>query len=183
MKRSHQLKPAKKKSSSKGLGNAKNRTAAQAEKAKELAQSMLDGFVEGSVVCFTDGSCQGNPGPAGLGVWICFPDGTQKEHYRYLGEATNNVAELTAIEDAMSVVFSDAQYEDSPIEILTDSQYTNGVLTKNWKAKANRALIQKIRAMLKKNRNVRIHWVAGHAGIQGNEKADALANLAIEEGR
>ena len=118
----------------KGLGNAKTRTAEQAEQAKQIAQSMLDNFSEGTVVCFTDGSCQRNPGPAGLGVWICFPDGTQKEHYRYLGEATNNVAELTAVEDAISLVLSKEEYKNAPIEILTDSQYTSGVLTKNWKA-------------------------------------------------
>ena len=96
---------------------------------------------------------------------------------------TNNVAELTAIEDAISLVLSKEEYKEAPIEILTDSQYTSGVLTKNWKAKANRSLIQGIRSQLKKNKNIRIHWVAGHAGIEGNEKADELANRAIEEGK
>ncbi|MEC7988075.1 MAG: RNase H family protein [Myxococcota bacterium] len=172
-----------KKKKTTGLGSAKTRTAEQAQRAQQVAQQMLDSFSEGTVICFTDGSCQRNPGPAGLGVWICLPDGTQKEHYRYLGEATNNIAELSAIEDAISLVAAEERYADAPVAILTDSKYTSGVLTKNWKAKANRPLIQKIKSLLKKNTNIRIHWVAGHAGIEGNEKADALANRAIAEGK
>ena len=162
------------------VGSAKNRTEAQQERARTNAQDMLDSFEKNAVVCFTDGSCRKNPGPAGLGVYIEYPDGSHSAHSVYLGEATNNIAELTALKHALDVLDTKKDYDQVPVELLTDSKYAQGVLTKNWKAKANRTLIMDIKKLLQKRKNVRIHWVAGHAGISGNEKADELANEAIE---
>ncbi|MEM9695263.1 MAG: RNase H family protein, partial [Myxococcota bacterium] len=90
---------------------------------------------DGEIVAYTDGACSGNPGPAGLGVVLLFPD-RRIEQSEYLGRATNNVAELTAIFRALAEV-----QPDQPLVIYTDSSYSIGVLRKGWKAKANQELI------------------------------------------
>jgi ribonuclease HI len=102
------------------------------------------------------------------------PDGsTISEGSEYLGEATNNIAELSAIGRAL-----ERTPPGEPVIIYTDSQYAIGVLAKNWKAKANRELIDSIRALLR-GRAVSFEYVRGHAGIPMNERADELARAAI----
>ena len=165
---------------SSGFGSAKNRTQKQQQQARAAAESVIEGLPENSIVCFTDGSCRGNPGLAGVGVYIQYPDGTSHKHSKFLGEATNNIAELTALSDAIDIVETQAQYDTSPIVLFTDSKYAQGVLIKNWKAKANRELIQSIKTKIRARGNIKISWIAGHAGILGNEEADTLANQAID---
>jgi ribonuclease HI len=129
--------------------------------------------IEGLIVAYTDGACSGNPGPAGSGMLLQAGD-IKFEGYTYLGTATNNVAELTAIQEAVRAVSS-----DKSLRVFTDSQYAIGVLQKGWKAKANQTLIAEIKALLK-GRSVELVYVRGHAGDPGNERADELARLAIE---
>ena len=129
---------------------------------------------------FTDGACRGNPGPAGAGAVVKLPDGQVLEHSLALGQATNNVGELTAIGMAMDLLDEAGFPADQQVEVLTDSQYSNGVLVLGWKAKANKELIARVKAKLAK-RKVRVHWIAGHVGIPENERADELANEGVRE--
>ncbi len=126
-----------------------------------------------SWVAYTDGACTGNPGPAGSGTIVIAPGGKIRESYAYLGDGTNNVAELTAIHKAL-----EATPKDEPLVVHTDSKYAIGVLSKGWKAKANGALIERIRKDLH-GRTVRFVYVPGHAGVPLNERADELAREAI----
>ena len=127
------------------------------------------------VVAYTDGACSGNPGPAGLGV--VFLNETERiECFEYLGEGTNNIAELTAILRALEELGE----QPGPVVIFTDSRYSIGVLQQDWKAKKNKQLIATTRARLGKRSDVTLHYVKGHAGIPLNEKADELARLAVE---
>ena len=86
-----------KKSTGSGYGSAGKRTQAQAAAARESAARLLQSFDPTSAVCFTDGACKGNPGPAGAGAVAKFPDGSVQERFEALGVATNNVGELSAI--------------------------------------------------------------------------------------
>ena len=88
-------------------------------------------------VAYTDGACSGNPGPAGSGVVLVAPERQDARGLEYLGEATNNVAELTAILRAVEWIPAAAR----AIVVHTDSQYAIGVLQKGWKAKANGELV------------------------------------------
>ncbi len=128
----------------------------------------------GSWIAYTDGACTGNPGPAGSGTIVIAPGGKIRESYAYLGEGTNNVAELTAILKAL-----EGTPKEEPLVVHTDSKYAIGVLEKNWKAKANTELITKMRGALK-GRKVRFVYVPGHAGVPLNERADELAREAIK---
>jgi ribonuclease HI len=124
---------------------------------------------------YTDGACSGNPGPAGCGVVIVAPGGKMHEGLEYLGEATNNIAELTAILRALEWVPADAR----AIVVHTDSQYAIGVLQKGWKAKANQELVSRTRRVLEA-RGARLVYVPGHQGVPLNERADELAREAIQ---
>jgi ribonuclease HI len=125
-------------------------------------------------IAYTDGACSGNPGPAGCGVVLVSPDGKVHEGFDFIGEATNNVAELTAILRAVEW----APADPSAIVVHTDSQYSIGVVQKGWKAKANQELVAKVRATLA-TRDVRLVYVPGHSGVPLNERADELARESI----
>jgi ribonuclease HI len=131
----------------------------------------------GALVAYTDGACSGNPGPAGVGVVLLDSAGkVSVELSEYLGQATNNVAELTAIQRAIE----GAPAPETPLLIHTDSQYAIGVLTKGWKAKANTALVAEIRSLLATRPRAKLIYVPGHSGVPLNERADQLAREAVE---
>lgn len=132
------------------------------------------GNADGRWVAYTDGACSGNPGPAGSGMVVITPDGKIHEGYEFLGAATNNVAEITAILRGVEAIPRAAD----AVAVHTDSKYAIGVLTLGWKAKANQELIRRTREMLA-GRNVRLLYVPGHAGVPMNERADELAREAV----
>jgi ribonuclease HI len=127
-----------------------------------------------TIHAFTDGACSGNPGPAGFGVvLVCGVH--RKELSGYLGEATNNIAELTAVVRALAAVKDRAR----EIVVYSDSKYTIGMLTQRWKIKANRELVEQARALVATFPKLRFEWVPGHAGVAENERCDELARAAI----
>ena len=162
-----------------GFGKAGTRTKAQATAAADEAQRLLDALPEGTIVAFTDGACKGNPGPAGSGAVVELPDGRRIEASRALGRGTNNVAELTAIGLALDLLEQAGIEPTAPVALLTDSSYANGVLCKGWKAKANTELIAELRRRMRARPGLEVHWVAGHVGVAGNERADELANRGV----
>jgi ribonuclease HI len=139
-----------------------------------LARADPSVLVDGRWVAYTDGACSGNPGPAGSGMVVIAPDGKIHEGYEFLGAATNNVAEITAILRGVEAIPRAADV----VAIHTDSKYAIGVLTLGWKAKANQELIRRTRDLLG-GRNVRLLYVPGHAGVPMNERADELAREAV----
>jgi ribonuclease HI len=128
----------------------------------------------GAVQVWTDGACTGNPGPAGLGVVII--DGTERrELSEYLGEGTNNIAELMAILRGLQEV----KDRSRPVYVYSDSQYSIGLLTKPWKAKKNVELVAELRDLVREFPQLKFVKVAGHSGIPLNERVDELARDAI----
>ena len=126
-----------------------------------------------AIVVYTDGACSGNPGPAGLGV-VILDGGKRRELSEYLGVGTNNIAELMAIVRALEEVPS-----DRTVVLHADSSYALGLLGKGWKAKANQEIVERMRSLAKKFRDLRLVKVDGHAGVAENERADELARTAI----
>jgi ribonuclease HI len=124
---------------------------------------------------WTDGACSGNPGRAGLGVVILGDGPGEREISEYLGDATNNIAELTAILRGLQAVSDRTR----PVIVYSDSAYSIGLLTKSWKAKKNTELVDELRALTRAFRDLRFVKVAGHAGIALNERVDQLATGAI----
>jgi ribonuclease HI len=145
------------------------------KKAAAAASAAATPIPKDAWTVYADGACSGNPGPAGLGIVLLAPDGKRLEGYEYLGSATNNIAELTAILRAAEIVPTGAA-----AVVHTDSQYSIGVLTKGWKAKANQELIASVKTALSTRRGWQLRYVPGHAGVPLNERADELAREAVQ---
>ena len=139
------------------------------------------------VVIYTDGACSGNPGPGGWGVVLRW-NGTEKELHGGDPQATNNRMELMAAIQAL-----EALNRPSRVQLYTDSTYLLNGITKwiagwqrnGWRTSAkkpvkNEDLWRRLIAAMN-GHEVRWLWVKGHAGDEGNERADALARLGIEE--
>jgi len=141
------------------------------------------------VEVFTDGACRGNPGPGGWGVLLRYQDRV-KELRGGDPATTNNRMELTAAIRAL-----EALTERCRVELHTDSTYVKNGITEwlaTWRARGwrtadkkpvkNQDLWMRL-AELEEQHDVHWHWVRGHAGHPGNERADALANLGLDEAR
>lgn len=128
----------------------------------------------GVVNIYTDGASSGNPGPSGIGV-VLTCGVRRKEISEYIGEATNNIAELMAIQKGLSAV----KNRRLPVRVYTDSTYAYGVLALNWKPKKNLDLIMAIRRSMAGFARLTLVKVPGHQGVAENERADELATAAI----
>ena len=136
---------------------------------------------------YTDGACRGNPGPGGWGAILICGD-YRKEIKGGSLLTTNNIMELTAVIKALELLKN-----KSTLEITTDSTYVKDGITKwihNWKAKGwrtankkpvkNKELWQELDEESQKHQ-IKWEWIKGHSGHFGNEKADQLANEAIDQ--
>ncbi|MDC0742385.1 ribonuclease HI [Polyangium mundeleinium] len=160
-----------------GTSRAKATTSEERKAAAKAAHDAAPPPADGQVVAYADGACTGNPGPAGLGVLV--EDGDRRiEISEYLGNGTNNIAELTAILRAVEAVADTGK----SLLVRTDSQYAIGVLQKGWKAKANTDLVAEVKDALKRSKT-RLEYVPGHSGVRGNERADTLAREAVRSRR
>ena len=139
------------------------------------------------VQIFTDGACKGNPGPGGWGAIMKYGDHV-KELNGYSAETTNNIMELTAVIEALKSLTRPCN-----IILTTDSNYVKNGITEwihNWKKKgwktANKKPVKNKECWLQLDVEVQRHqiewkWVKGHSGHPENERADELANQAVED--
>ena len=90
-----------------------------------------------------------------------------------LGKVTNNTTELAAIYYALQMIRLGAKYDKCII--YGDSQYAGNLVFGNWKAKQNKELVAKVKALAKTVPNVTWEYVKAHDGNVYNEYADYLA--------
>jgi ribonuclease HI len=138
-------------------------------------------------VIYTDGACKGNPGPGGWGVYLK-SEGFEKELWGGERETTNNRMELTAVIEGLAALKRPCQ-----VSLYLDSQYVRQGITEwihGWKRKGwvtaskqpvkNADLWRKLDGLVHAGpHQIEWHWVKGHAGDPGNERADALANRGV----
>lgn len=135
---------------------------------------------------FTDGSCQGNPGPGGWGaVWVENGD-IVGEKFGYDPSTTNNRMELTAIIAALEMLPTDAEidlYTDSRLAVDTLTKWAAGWEKKGWKRKdgevKNLELVKRAFQLTKERPGVRFRWIRAHDGSKWNEYADALSTAHL----
>jgi ribonuclease HI len=137
----------------------------------------------------TDGACKGNPGPGGWGV-LLKSGATEKELFGGELVTTNNRMELTAVIEALA-----ALKRPCKVALYLDSEYVRKGITEwihGWKARGWRTaakqpvknvdLWQRLdEAVSSSGHHIAWHWVKGHAGHPGNERADALANKGVDQ--
>ncbi len=117
---------------------------------------------------YTDGSCEGNPGPGGWGA-IVEQDGQSRELSGREARTTNNRMEIMA-----AIKGLEATPEGSSVTLHSDSRYLVNTMTRGWKRNVNTDLWERLDALVA-GRSVTWQWVRGHAGHPQNERADQLA--------
>lgn len=142
----------------------------------------------GEVEIFTDGACRGNPGPGGWGALLRY-NGSEKELYGAEANTTNNRMELLAAIRALEELKRPCK-----VTVTTDSNYVKKGITEwlqGWKQRGwktagktpvqNIELWQRLEQAVNRHERVDWKWVRGHSGHAENERADRLANRAIDE--
>ena len=139
------------------------------------------------VEIFTDGACRGNPGPGGWGALLRFED-AEKELYGAVPDTTNNRMELQAAIEALKALTKPCR-----VRLTTDSEYVKNGITRwiegwkknNWRTSSKKpvknAELWRELDELASQHTIEWAWVKGHSGHEENERADGLANLAIDE--
>jgi ribonuclease HI len=140
----------------------------------------------GVVDIYTDGACRGNPGVGGWAA-LLMRGSDEREIHGAEPYTTNNRMELTAVIRALEALRRPVE-----VRVYTDSEYVRRGVTEwlaSWKARGwrtadkkpvkNQDLWQRLDELIGPHR-IEWHWVPGHAGVEGNERVDALANAAID---
>jgi len=125
---------------------------------------------------YIDGASKGNPGPSGIGVVICKDGETIKNISSYIGNATNNIAEYSALIYALQEALI---LKAENIKINTDSQLIYRQIKKIYKIKNPNilGLYNQVTHLMSAFKEVSLN----HILREYNRGADKLANLAIKE--
>jgi len=138
------------------------------------------------IVIYTDGACKGNPGPGGWGALLRSADGIEKELFGGEAQTTNNRMEMMAVIEALSALKRPCHvilHVDSQYVLKGMTEWLQGWKAKGWRTAAkqpvkNVDLWQRLDEALPRH-EIHWHWVKGHSGVEGNERADTLARNAI----
>jgi ribonuclease HI len=141
---------------------------------------------DGPIIVFTDGAAKGNPGPGGWGAIVCTPDQRVTELGGGSPHTTNNRMELSGAIAGLRHVSGHTR----PVAIYTDSTYVIHGITqwvwgwrkRGWKTAQgsdvlNRDLWEELSGVVgtRARGGVDWHWVRGHVGTPGNERADEIS--------
>ena len=140
---------------------------------------------EAIVEIYTDGACSGNPGPGGWGVLLRY-GAKEKELFGGEKDTTNNRMELTAVIRALEALTRPVKvrlHTDSTYVMQGITRWIHGWKKNGWKTSSkepvkNADLWQELESATMRH-TIEWRWVKGHAGHDGNERADALANRGV----
>jgi ribonuclease HI len=143
------------------------------------------------IIIYTDGGCRGNAKDENIGGWgaVLEYKGHVKEIYEGERNTTNNIQELKGAINALKAL----KTTNIPVKLHCDSAYVvNGITqwVKGWKKKGwkksdgkiieNLELWKELDRLADMQENLQFVKVKGHAGVPLNERADQLANLAMD---
>ena len=135
---------------------------------------------------YTDGACKGNPGVGGWGAILKY-NNQIKEINGFSDNSTNNIMELTAVIEALKqlnracniIITTDSTYVKNGITDWINKWKINGWKTANKKSVKNKDLWVALDQLVEAH-EIKWKWIKGHSGHPENERADQLANEAIE---
>ena len=129
-----------------------------------------------NIQIFTDGGARGNPGPAGIGVVIWDGNNVVGRHAKYIGRATNNQAEYSAV----ILALEEAKKLDAEnIDFFLDSELVVKQLKREYKVKD-----QNLANLFLKVWNLSINFkkiTYTHVRREKNKEADKLVNEALDK--
>lgn len=130
---------------------------------------------------YTDGGSRGNPGPAALGVYI--EDENKKEVARIgkrIGETTNNVAEYSAITEALAWLLANKdKISIESVSFYMDSQLAYSQIVGLYKVK-NARIRDFIFEIRQKESELNFPIYYNHVRRENNKNADLMVNLALD---
>lgn len=138
---------------------------------------------------YTDGACKGNPGPGGWGALLRSKDAV-KEIFGGEALTTNNRMEMMAVIQALSALTRPCHVQlhvDSQYVLKGMTEWLAGWKSRGWRTASKQAvknvdLWQRLDALVSgAGHRIEWHWVRGHDGDPGNERADELANQGVLE--
>lgn len=143
--------------------------------------------MEDKIIIYADGGCRGNGtqnNVGGYGAILSYKE-FSKEIYGGEKNTTNNIMELKACIEGLKAITK----KTYPVEIYMDSQYVisgmnswiDGWIKKRWKGVKNVELWKELYNLSREFKLLSFHKVDGHCGVKGNERADELANIAMDE--
>lgn len=145
-----------------------------------------------NIIIYCDGGCRGNQHENNVGGWgavLRYGEHT-KELYGGEKNTTNNIMELTAAIKALEALKSDhipvAFYIDSAYVVNGMNSWVKGWIKKGWKTAGgkpvkNQELWMRLNELAGRQQAISFNKVKGHHGVELNERADALANLGMDE--
>jgi phosphoribosylglycinamide formyltransferase-1 len=128
------------------------------------------------IVIYTDGGSRGNPGLSAAAFVLNTPDGNQLQAKAvFLGQATNNIAEYTAIIEALEAA---KNLGASQVTVFSDSELLVRQINGQYKVKSDniRPLYQQTTSLLNQFKS----WQVNHVKRENNTQADALVNQALD---
>lgn len=131
----------------------------------------------GKLVVHVDGGARGNPGPAAVGAVVTGPEGeVLAEEGRFIGHATNNVAEYRAVQLGLELATGLGGHD---VEVVNDSELVARQIGGQYKVK-NAALRPLYEETMRDLRGF-ASWRVRNVRRESNERADALVNAALDE--
>jgi ribonuclease HI len=124
-----------------------------------------------TILLYADGACFPNPGNMAIGV-VLYYNGHTKEYSQQIGQGTNNIAELAAIQAGLGLIKND----QIPVIVVSDSQYALNCIAGKFNPSKNVEIISQIQSMVSQFKSVKFRWVRGHSGDRYNARADYLSN-------
>ncbi len=124
----------------------------------------------------TDGGSRGNPGKAGIGVVIEKDDGNKEQIYKYIGITTNNIAEYTALKEALMRA---EDLGEKHVSVIMDSELVVKQIKGEYRVKNEglKPLYKDIKNIIREFDYFEIR----HVMRKDNKEADKLANKAMDE--
>jgi ribonuclease HI len=165
----------------KSFGASGKRTQEQTAAALAHAEFLVNSLPTNSIQIWSDGSKMGKGarGPTGAGA-IIKETGSEIPIHRltyHLGDSTNQAAEIWAIGGALETLRGDYNAEAKDIYVFSDSDFAIKCITGFYTSKVHHNIVKQVIALVASFPKNSVHFqhIAGHAGIPGNEAADALA--------